>query len=40
MYNTLRHQFIKGNISKDQYEILKENLHEILKDLSSKKGNE
>jgi hypothetical protein len=39
MYNILRHQFIKGNISKDQYEILKENLHEILKDLISKKGN-
>lgn len=40
MYNILRHQFIKGNISKDQYEILKENLHEKLKELTSKKENE
>lgn len=40
MYNFLRHQFIKGNISKDQYEILKENLHERLKDFFSKKENE
>jgi hypothetical protein len=40
MYNSLRHQFIKGNISKDQYELLKENLHERLKDFFSKKENE
>ena len=37
MYRILRYKFIKGNISKDQYEILKENLHEILADLVSKK---
>jgi hypothetical protein len=36
-YRVLRHKFIKGNISKYQYEILKENLHEILADLVSKK---
>jgi hypothetical protein len=35
-YRVLRQKFIKGNISKDQYEILKEHLHEILNDLVSK----
>lgn len=33
----LKQEFIRGNISKDQYEILKENIADILKDLISKK---
>jgi hypothetical protein len=33
----LKQEFIKGKITKDQYEILKENITEILKDLISKK---
>lgn len=33
----IKHEFIKGNITKDQYEILKENIADILKDLISKK---
>ena len=34
---TLKQEFIKGNITKDQYEILKENISDVLKDLVSKK---
>ena len=34
---TLKQDFIKGNITKDQYEILKENISDVLKDLVSKK---
>lgn len=33
----LKHEFIRGNITKDQYEILKENIADILKDLIFKK---
>jgi len=33
----LKQEFIRGNISKDQYEILKENIADVLKDLISKK---
>ena len=33
---TLKQEFIKGNITKDQYEILKENISDVLKDLVSK----
>jgi len=33
----LKHEFIRGKISKDQYEILKENIADTLKDLVSKK---
>jgi hypothetical protein len=33
----IKHEFIKGKITKDQYEILKENIVDILKDLISKK---
>lgn len=33
----IKHEFIRGNITKDQYEILKENIVDILKDLISKK---
>ena len=36
---TLKQEFIKGNITKDQYEILKENISDVLKDLVSKKNN-
>ena len=36
---TLKQEFIKGNITKDQYEILKENISDVLKDLVSKKTN-
>jgi hypothetical protein len=35
----LKHEFIRGKISKDQYEILKENIADTLKDLISKKTN-
>jgi hypothetical protein len=33
----LKHDFIRGKITKDQYEILKENIADIIKDLVSKK---
>ena len=33
----LKHEFIKGKITKDQYEILKENISDVIKDLVSKK---
>ena len=33
----LKQEFIRGNITKDQYEILKENISDVLKDLISKK---
>jgi hypothetical protein len=33
----LKHDFIRGKITKDQYEILKENIADVLKDLVSKK---
>ena len=33
----LKHEFIRGNITKDQYEILKENIGDVIKDLISKK---
>jgi hypothetical protein len=36
----IKHEFIKGNITKDQYEILKENIADILKDLISKKNSD
>ena len=36
---TLKQEFIKGNITKDQYEILKKNISDVLKDLVSKKTN-
>jgi histone H3/H4 len=35
----LKHDFIRGKISKDQYEILQENIADTLKDLVSKKSN-
>ena len=35
----LKHEFIRGKITKDQYEILKENIADVLKDLVSKKTN-
>ena len=35
----LKQEFIRGKISKDQYEILKENIADTLKDLVSKKTN-
>jgi hypothetical protein len=33
----IKHEFIRGKITKDQYEILKENIADVLKDLISKK---
>ena len=33
----LKHEFIRGRITKDQYEILKENIGDVIKDLISKK---
>jgi hypothetical protein len=33
----LKQEFIKGKITKDQYEILKENISDVLKDLVSKR---
>ncbi len=33
----LKHEFIRGKITKDQYEILKENIADVIKDLVSKK---
>ena len=35
----LKHEFIKGKITKDQYEILKDNIADVIKDLVSKKTN-
>jgi hypothetical protein len=35
----IKHEFIRGNITKDQYEILKENIVDILKDLVTKRNN-
>ena len=35
----LKYDFIRGKITKDQYEILKENIADVLKDLVSKKTN-
>lgn len=34
----LKHDFIRGKITKDQYDILKENISDVLKDLVSKKN--
>ena len=34
---TLKQEFIKGKITKEQYEILKENVSDVIKDLVSKK---
>ena len=33
----LKQDFIRGKITKDQYEILKENIGDVIKDLVSKK---
>ena len=33
----LKHEYIRGKITKDQYEILKENIADVIKDLVSKK---
>ena len=33
----LKYEFIRGKITKDQYEILKENIADVIKDLISKK---
>jgi hypothetical protein len=33
----LKYEFIRGKINKDQFEILKENISDTLKDLVSKK---
>ena len=33
----LKQDFIRGKITKDQYEILKENIADVIKDLVSKK---
>ena len=33
----LKHDFIRGKITKDQYEILKENIADVLKEVVSKK---
>jgi hemoglobin-like flavoprotein len=33
----LKHEFIRGKITKDQYDILKENIADVIKDLISKK---
>jgi histone H3/H4 len=35
---SLKQEFIKGKITKDQYEILKENISDVLKNLTSKKN--
>jgi hypothetical protein len=35
----IKHEFIRGNITKDKYEILKDNMADILKDLITKKKN-
>jgi len=34
---TLKQEFIKGKITKEQYEILKENTSDVLNDLVSKR---
>ena len=34
----LKHEFIRGKITKEQYEILKENIADVIKDLVSKKN--
>ncbi|HET7644156.1 MAG TPA: hypothetical protein VFK40_11650 [Nitrososphaeraceae archaeon] len=34
----IKHDFIRGKITKDQYEILKENVSDVIKDLVSKKN--
>ncbi|MGB9168464.1 MAG: hypothetical protein WCB31_06020 [Nitrososphaeraceae archaeon] len=34
----LKYEFIRGKINKDQFEILKENISDVLKDLMSKKS--
>lgn len=36
----IKHEFIRGKITKDQYEILKENMMDILKELINKKNDE
>jgi len=33
----LKHEFIRGKITKEEHEILKENTYDVLKDLVSKK---
>ena len=38
-FRIIKHEFIRGKITKDQFEILKENIADILKDLISKKTN-
>jgi hypothetical protein len=35
----IKHEFIRGKITKDQYEILKDNMTDILKDLVTKRNN-
>jgi hypothetical protein len=35
----LKHEFIRGKITKEEPEILKENIYDFLKDLVSKKTN-
>ena len=35
----LKHEFIRGKITKKEREILKENIYDDLKDLVSKKNN-
>ena len=35
----LKHEFIRGKITKEEREILKENIYDDLKDLVSKKNN-
>ncbi|HLN33804.1 MAG TPA: hypothetical protein VK250_00830 [Nitrososphaeraceae archaeon] len=35
----IKHEFIRGKITKDQYEILKDNMTDILKDLITKNNN-
>jgi hypothetical protein len=32
----LKYEYIRGRISKDQYDILKENIGDVIKDLMSK----
>ena len=35
----LKHEFIRGKITKEEDEILNENIYDVLKDLVSKKTN-
>ena len=35
----IKHEFIRGKITNDQYEILEDNIADILKDWISKKNN-